>query len=168
MVRSIFVFLYLLFVVIAHSFFSDLDYSGFSWLPDEVSSFFSSPDDSGEADSYSFDPSVYNSQNDWEVSCTFNFVDFHSSSKSHPSGLRSAGFVRLGAATRQWICLECAAFSHRGDRQLRWWIFWSRSISIRRTWSLAHDTVYRRPMHSWKFNFSEWCDVSLRAPVWQR
>lgn len=76
MARFILVFLYLLFDVIAHPFFSDLDYSSFSWQPDEALSLFNSPDDSDDADSYSFDLSGYNSQNDWEVSCTSNLVFF--------------------------------------------------------------------------------------------
>ena len=115
MVRVILLFLYLLFDVIAYPFFSDLDYSAFSWQPDEALSFFNSPDDSDNADSYSFDLSGYNSPNDWEVSCTSNLDFFTPFSKSPPSGPRSAGFVRLGTAGRRRVCLECAAFSFRGN-----------------------------------------------------
>ena len=79
MFRLILFFPLVLLDVIAHPLFSDLDYSSFSWLPDEALSFFTSPDNSGDPDLYTFDLSDYNSQNDWEVSCiTSDFAVFAS------------------------------------------------------------------------------------------
>lgn len=60
--------------VIAHPLISDLDYSSFSWLPDEATPIYTGPDDSAQPDLYAFDLFDDTSQNNWEVTCTFNPV----------------------------------------------------------------------------------------------